>query len=316
MEDREDNDLIVPLSFNNQFAHFIFRNKAVDKVAYNPVVACFLVGTLVLLALAVYLFVGVASTDGVEVLYYDPKGSSACQPNSVCTVSFALPSTLKPPVFLLYKLDNFYQNHRRYIQSKSNEQLLGQPITASQASICSPFVTNAQMKVSKSWGGVALDPNAIASPCGAIAYTFFNDSFALSSAGGISFGIDEGGISWPGDVYGKYRRAENSSATQWTDPENEHFVNWMRIAGLPNFKKLWGRISSPLAAGNYSMTISNSFNLTEWSGRKSFLLATDSSAGGKNYLLPVTLLLACLASLLAAAHLKRVSALYRRALAH
>lgn len=314
MEDREDNDLIVPLSFNNQFAHFIFRNKAVDKVAYNPVIACFLVGALLLLALAVYLFVGMARTDSLEVLYFDPS-SSACQPNSVCTVSFSLGSTLRAPVFLLYRLDNFYQNHRRYIQSKSNEQLLGQTISASQASICAPFITNAQMKVSKSWGGVALDPNAVASPCGTIAYTFYNDSFALSSASGVSYAIDESGISWPNDVYGKYRRAENSSATQWTDPQNEHFVNWMRTSGLPNFKKLWGKIYSPLAAGNYTMTVTNSFNLTEWSGRKSFILATDSSAGGKNYLLPITLLLASLASLIAAAHLKRVSNLYRRAVA-
>lgn len=315
MEDREDNDLIVPLSFSNPFAHFIFRNKAVDKVAYNPVVACFLVGALLLLALSIYLFVGMASTSGIEVLYFDPKGSSNCQPNSVCTVSFSLGSSLKAPVFLLYKLDNFYQNHRRYIQSKSNEQLLGQAITTSQASICAPFITNAQMKVSRSWGGVALDPNAVASPCGSIAYTFYNDTFSLSSASGVSFAIDESSISWPNDVYGKYRRAENSSATQWIDPQNEHFVNWMRISGLPNFKKLWGKIHSPLAAGNYTMTITNNFNLTEWSGRKSFILATDSSAGGKNYLLPITLLLACVASLIAAAYLKRVSELYRRAVA-
>lgn len=315
MEDREDNDLIVPLTFHNQFAHFIFRNKAVDKVAYNPAIACFIVGAVVMLALSIYLFVGMAKTESIEVVYFDPKGSSSCQPNTVCTVSFSVANTMKGPVFLLYKLNNFYQNHRRYIQSKSNEQLLGQSITSTQANICSPFITNAQLKVTKSWGGVALDPNAIASPCGSIAYTFYNDTFALSSAAGISYAIDESGITWPGDVYGKYRRAENSNLTQWIDPENEHFINWMRISGLPNFKKLWGKVYSPLATGNYSMTISNNFNLTEWSGKKSFILATDSSAGGKNYLLPITLLLACVASLIAAGYLKRVSVMYRRAVA-
>ena len=29
------------------------------------------------------------------------------------------------PVYFMYKLNNFYQNQRRYIQSKSNYQLAG-----------------------------------------------------------------------------------------------------------------------------------------------------------------------------------------------
>jgi hypothetical protein len=32
---------------------------------------------------------------------------------------------MKAPVYLLYQLGNFYQNHRRYIQSKNNYQLAG-----------------------------------------------------------------------------------------------------------------------------------------------------------------------------------------------
>lgn len=62
------------------------------------------------------------------------------------------------------------------------------------------------MKVTKSWAGITLDPNAIASPCGAIAYTFYNDSFSLSS-NGVAIEINQNNITWPGDIYGKYRRA-------------------------------------------------------------------------------------------------------------
>ena len=30
---------------------------------------------------------------------------------------------------------------------------------------------------------------------------------------------------------------------QWWDMRDEHFVVWMRTAGLPNFRKLWGHLS-------------------------------------------------------------------------
>ena len=41
----------------------------------------------------------------------------------------------------------------------------------------------------------------------------------------------------------------------------EHFVVWMRTAGLPDFRKLWGKIESDLSAGDYNLTISNSIVL-------------------------------------------------------
>jgi hypothetical protein len=77
----------------------------------------------------------------------------------------------------MYEIGNFYQNHRGYIQSKSNYQLAGNIIDNS--SQCNPFFNNADFRATKSWGGVALDPNALASPCGAIARTYFNDTFQM-----------------------------------------------------------------------------------------------------------------------------------------
>ena len=37
------------------------------------------------------------------------------------------------------------------------------------------------MNKTESWNKVELDPDAIASPCGIIAATFFNDTFALQN---------------------------------------------------------------------------------------------------------------------------------------
>ena len=46
---------------------------------------------------------------------------------------------------------------------------------------------------------------------------------------------------------------------QWLDMEDgkfhlflifiEHFIVWMRTAGLPNFRKLWGKIEEDLTEG-------------------------------------------------------------------
>jgi len=36
----------------------------------------------------------------------------------------------------------------------------------------------------------------------------------------------------------------------------EHFIVWMRTAGLPNFRKLWGKIEeNKITPGEYELTI-------------------------------------------------------------
>jgi hypothetical protein len=98
--------------------------------------------------------------------------------------------------------------------------------------------------------------------------------------------INETGISWPGDKGYKYRAPADSSTTQWINPENEHFIVWMRTSGLPNFKKLWGRIEQDLQPGNYTLQIHNLYNSTDWEGNRFVHLTTKSIMGGKNMLLP------------------------------
>ena len=37
----------------------------------------------------------------------------------------------------------------------------------------------------------------------------------------------------------------------------EHFMVWMRTAGLPNFRKLFGKIDQDLPAQTYYVTVTN-----------------------------------------------------------
>ena len=52
-----------------------------------------------------------------------------------CSVSF-----LQAPVYIYYGLDNFYQNHRRYVKSRDDTQLLGEVLTKKDLNKdCAPY---------------------------------------------------------------------------------------------------------------------------------------------------------------------------------
>lgn len=68
---------------------------------------------------------------------------------------------------------------------------------------------------------------------------------------------------------------------------NEHFIVWMRTAGLPNFRKLWGRIDTYLDPGLYTLKVQNNYNVAPFGGTKSFVLSTTNALGGKNYFLAI-----------------------------
>ena len=61
----------------------------------------------------------------------------------------------------------------------------------------------------------------------------------------------------------------------------------MRTAGLPNFRKLWGRIENGLPKGKYTVHIDNQFEVSPFQGQKFFVLSTTNALGGKNYFLAV-----------------------------
>jgi hypothetical protein len=62
----------------------------------------------------------------------------------------------------------------------------------------------------------------------------------------------------------------------------EHFIVWMRTAGLPNFRKLYGKITQDIEPGEYQVFIQNNYDVNGFDGNKSFVLSTT-----KNYFLAV-----------------------------
>lgn len=74
----------------------------------------------------------------------------------------------------------------------------------------------------------------------------------------------------------------------------------MRTAGLPNFRKLWGVIADGLEAGTYKVVIENVYNVSSFSGSKTFVLSTTNILGGQNYFLAIAyMVVGCLCMVLA-----------------
>ena len=66
---------------------------------------------------------------------------------------------------------------------------------------------------------------------------------------------------------------------------DEPFIVWMRVAGVPHFRKLYGRIEQPnLKKGDVlKFVIHNNFEVASFKGRKALVLATDNFIGGRNF---------------------------------
>lgn len=185
-----------------------------------------------------------------------------------CTLRFTIPNNIGPPVYLYYRLTNFYQNHRRYVKSLDLDQLKGQalPNITIRGGPCDPL---------------RIDPNTQKAyyPCGLVANSLFNDTIyeprRLDVKENATYPMTKKGISWPSDrkVYKKsqYRWDQVTPPPNWasqypegytekTPPpnleEHEDFQVWMRTAGLPTFSKLSRRnVDSPATAGTYEIDV-------------------------------------------------------------
>jgi len=195
--------------------------------------------------------------------------------NTTCSITFKLDKKMEKPVYVYYRLENFYQNHRRYVKSRNDQQLRGESVSSYSAlEDCDP---RKSVNNSKSAEDFYL-------PCGLIAWSMFNDTFALRE-GNNTIPWTKKGIAWKSDVDKKFNNpaADAPGVRIIDDFEDEDFIVWMRTAGLPNFKKLYRIINQDLEADTeYTVEIQNNYPVSEFKGRKYVVFSTTSWIGGKN----------------------------------
>ena len=222
---------------------------------------------------------------GIFLYFFEPYEEKLRYDNCIkdeknyCNVEFKLTEKLKKGHILVsYELKGFNQNHRIFINSKSEKQLKGEKTTEG----CGDLSTNEQMDINLNFNNEPINKSADAIPCGLFAKTFFTDRFILYKNNSndkyykedTPIEIRETGIAWKNDI-DKFKNIDfdddDSSCSsecwknhQWLDMTDEHFIVWMRPAFLNNFRKLWGKIEDQdLDKGEYYFKIKNNYNISD-----------------------------------------------------
>lgn len=223
----------------------------------------------------------------------------------LCNIMFKLDTDFKGKVYMYYGLSNYYQNHRRYVKSRDDNQLLGR-LDQFPSSDCQPFAYDDQKR-----------PIA---PCGAIANSLFSDVLSIKNLNIKDPKTGEHppvpllktGIAWDSDKNIKFRNPPGnlqeafrnfSKPKAWKKEiwqldledqnnngfQNEDLIVWMRTAALPTFRKLYRRVdhSQPtyadgLLKGEYELIVDYQYDVSAFDGSKRMILSTTSLLGGKN----------------------------------
>ncbi|KAM8975171.1 cell cycle control protein 50C-like [Pelodytes ibericus] len=284
------------------------------------VLSIFFIIGLFCLGVGISWIVATTNVKEIWITYTDPcshctqlrENTSFSEVPCNCRVNFTVSEDIQGDVFMYYGLSNFFQNHRRYVISRYDSQLMGENVTTSRNveknSYCSPFTTY---------------PNGTPmAPCGAIANSMFNDSIILSyhpnTSATIHVPLLGTGNTWWSDKNVKFQNPKpqdnliqafagsarppywqkNIYALDTADPlnngyVNDDFINWMRVAAFPTFRKLYRRLSriqqfsGGLPAGNYSYSIEYNFPVSKFHGKKHVILSTLSWCGGSNMFLGI-----------------------------
>ena len=291
VEQRQDEDLVYEKIKDSRFKQQMLP-------AWRPVptilslILVFAIAGIIFIILGIVLLVYSSKVKSVEYRYDDECLEKL---NGICYFNRTLDKNIDGPVFVYYQLDGFFQNSRRYLNSKNSEQLRGEKDSTDD---CDPVKINERVGVTTSINGNTLDPRANAIPCGLMAKTFFNDTFNFT-INNETIEVNEKNISFAKDrdLYKKNPYPDR----QWHDLTDEHFLVWMRPSGMPNPRKLWGKIDRDLKEGEeIKIAIRNNYNVSAYKGKKKIVLSNATVFGGKNKFLGISYLVVGILSIICA----------------
>jgi hypothetical protein len=284
------------------------RLPAWEPTHYPPFfIGLFYAFAIVLLPIGIGMYFTTIQTTVVELRYEnlcnmttDNYGAPVCN----VTAYINVPRRMDPPIYMYYKLYNYYQNYRKYAKSRYDDQLGGTQNIAisSYSQNCDQFLYYNHGWNNQTYNAAYNNEQNVYVPCGAIAWSMFNDSFILYNTNQnvapicdgknpLSSNCTQNGIADVADVKRFKRGAtgRNFSTTYYNedghylpDIMDPDFMVWMRTSAQANFRKLYRIINVPIEAGNYPITIQQRYPVLKFGGGKSVILSTGSWIGGDN----------------------------------
>lgn len=299
-------------------AHDEQRDNRIRTTVWRPLMTSTNVKMVLAFCMIMYFVLGLIiiqiSTDLIEArTQYDGQGCdtpvcNSCttankNENRSCTVTVNIPRKTEPgeTLYIYYELTNFYQNHRLYVKGLSNSQLKLDTMPTDDAGIAKLASDNENnckytttgKDIEGDFSGQKFPEEAPLHPCGLIAHSYFNDIIKLSPDSRKLNEMSEENIAWKTDIQHKFKKTEgvpdDHVEIQEVFPslaekgvQDEHFINWMRTAVFPNFKKLYGKIEHPVNEGPLSFVVQNNFPVKYFDGKKFIFVTTTSLIGGKH----------------------------------
>ena len=159
-----------------------------------------------------------------------------------------------------YEVEDFVSSYRTFVDSKNYKQLRGNDVPADK---CHKIKKVEDLRedyetLTELGARVQLNEEEVANPCGLVAQFVFSDTFELYSADDQPIAIDDTDIAHRVDRTSRFQDNENPNI-QWLDVTNEHFMVWNQMETQSGVYRLYGRISSKLSKGSYTIKTNNSW---------------------------------------------------------
>lgn len=243
-------------------------------------------------------------------------------------ITVTLSQDVTGPIYVYYELYNYYQNQRNYALNFYVSQLHGEYVPSTDTYLqaaCTPLVKNGT-QLRNPCGLVAASfftdiislssssstPTTVSMDETGIAWAY-DKSYVFQQPIGFSYkgpyttaqtcasvGLDTSCKTYmKGGNYYYYFYPRDSETyylyemfPQHISPlegvTNEHFMVWMKTAALPNFRKLYGKISRGSGSNYFKkgdvlvFNVAANFYVKSFSGKKALVLTTQGTFGAAN----------------------------------
>jgi len=117
-----------------------------------------------------------------DLVDLDPGVKFGMEDGKMSIIDITIKEDMNAPVYLYYELENFYQNHKRYVNSYSKRQTRGTAYEKEDATPASAFrnaISQKYCEMAKLGFSGPKEDEVQRWPCGLIPHTMFNDTFRV-----------------------------------------------------------------------------------------------------------------------------------------